>query len=323
MDLQPDSEHAKVPAVVRSEVSARMHSISENKKAGSLPQILTIQSGVMWGEVGNDAAMPIYQHDGLHAIRLDTVRLAAHPGYGTTYASVTPAVELAALFADFSALDASRSLRICQTGYLGQASQCDVLAREIAALKQKNPQLLYCLDPVLGDGGRMYVSTDIATAMMSHLLPLADILTPNQFELSLITQTDIPDTDGAITAAARLCERSGNPELNILVTGVSEPAWPDEICDILVSRSQQIIVRHQRNSAGVSGAGDALTALYLSHLVRGASSEQAMRAASAKASQLLSSSPSQRDIGLRQWLASSDEDRDGRPASDLPGSAAP
>ena len=101
--------------------------------------------------------MAVYAHFELSAFRLDTVRLAAHPGFGEMYAAITPSDALDRLLENFFRLDAAKTLGFIQTGYLGDASQVPVLAHHITELKTVLPACEYCLDPVMGDAGKLYV----------------------------------------------------------------------------------------------------------------------------------------------------------------------
>ena len=108
--------------------------------------ILSIQSAVMHGAVGNDAAMPVYQHLKQPAERLDTVRLAAHPGFGTRAVSVTPPDELNGLLTDYRHLAIFRIWPLPETGYFGQPSQIDPVARFITESQAAHNNRLYLLD---------------------------------------------------------------------------------------------------------------------------------------------------------------------------------
>ncbi|MGB0810560.1 MAG: hypothetical protein ACPGRU_04795, partial [Candidatus Puniceispirillaceae bacterium] len=96
----------------------------------------------MHGAVGNDAAMPVYQHLKQPAERLDTVRLAAHPGFGTKAVSVTPPDELNGLLTDYRHLAIFQNLAAVQTGYFGQPSQIDPVARFITESQAAHSQLV-------------------------------------------------------------------------------------------------------------------------------------------------------------------------------------
>ena len=102
------------------------------------PDILAIQSAVMIGAVGNDAAMPVYTHFRHKAARLDTVRLAAHPGFSRGFTDITEARVLAALLTDFANLQKDAMPKAAQTGYFGAADQIFPVADFIAASQKKD-----------------------------------------------------------------------------------------------------------------------------------------------------------------------------------------
>ena len=247
--------------------------------------ILSIQSSVIHGAVGNSAAMPIYQYLHQPAESVDTVQLAAHPGFRTSILSVTPAAELGALLADYQKLEIFSKLGAIQTGYFGDCSQITPVAQFIAASKQANETLLYLLDPVLGDAGRLYVNSSISDAIKAVLLPHADIITPNQFELTLLTETAIKNETDAVTAARQLI--TGQLKA-VFATGITTASG--HICDILVSPDTEQIIIADKQSNGVSGSGDVLTAFLLNAILSGQNLPQAAHTANAKTAEILAKS---------------------------------
>ena len=244
--------------------------------------ILSIQSAVMHGTVGNDAAMPVYQHLKQPAERLDTVRLAAHPGFDTRAVSVTPPDELNGLLTDYRHLAIFQNLAAVQTGYFGQPSQIDPVARFITESQAAHSQLVYLLDPVLGDGGRLYVDKAISEMMRDRLLPLADIITPNQFELGLLAETAITGETDAIAAARSLL---GGRLQTVFVTGV--PTTAGQIADIMVRAETEMLIPADKQASGVSGSGDVLSAFFLGAVVSGLPLTQAAEMASNRTAQIL------------------------------------
>ena len=244
--------------------------------------ILSIQSAVMHGAVGNNAAMPIYQYLSQPAESLNTVQLAAHPGFGTKMLSVTPAAELDAMLADYAKLDIFDNLGAIQTGYFGDHAQITPVAQFIATSKQENETLIYLLDPVLGDSGRLYVDRSISDAIRSKLLPHADIITPNQFELSLLAETAIQNETDAVTAARQLI--TGRLK-TVFATGITTAS--SQICDILVSANTEQIMTSDKQPSGVSGSGDVLSAFFLSAVLSGQSIAEAARIANTKTAEVL------------------------------------
>ena len=244
--------------------------------------ILSIQSAVMHGAVGNEAAMPVYQHLKQPAERLDTVRLAAHPGFGTSAISITPPQELQNLLNDYCHLANFQNLGAVQTGYFGLPSQIDPVARFISSSRAIQRNLIYLLDPVLGDGGRLYVDQAISDRMRDHLLPLADILTPNQFELGLLADTPITNEIDAISAARSLIK--GRLQ-TVFATGIATAAG--QIVDILVCADTQTLIPAEKQSSGVSGSGDVLSAFFLSAVMNGKTTQKAAEIASYSTAQIL------------------------------------
>jgi pyridoxine kinase len=244
--------------------------------------ILSVQSAVVHGAVGNNAAMPIYQYLHQPAEAVDTVQLAAHPGFGTSMLSVTPAAELGALLADYGKLDIFSQLGAIQTGYFGDHSQIAPVTQFIASSTHENEHLLYLLDPVLGDAGRLYVDSNISDLIRTDLLPFADIITPNQFELTLLAETAIQNETDAVMAARQLIR--GRLKA-VLVTGITTASG--QICDILVSSDTEQIMTADKKPDGVSGSGDVLSAFFLNAILSGQSLAQAAHVANTRTAEIL------------------------------------
>ncbi len=259
--------------------------------------ILTIQSAVMYGAVGNDAAMAIYDHFGISAFRLDTVRLAAHPGFGQMYAAISATETLDRLLENFSRLDIATSLAIIQTGYLGHADQVPILARHITQMKADNPALEYCLDPVMGDGGKLYVDKALSTALRAELLPLAQHLTPNLFELEMLADRPINTMQEVIDAATTL--KSMYQLSSIIVTAIPED---EMMTDLIISEDGLATHSHKRQRSGVSGGGDMFTAYYLSKRLLGHSAHHASRLASKAVTVCAGLSDDPRALPIKDWL---------------------
>ena len=227
--------------------------------------------------------MPIYQYLRQPAGSVDTVQLAAHPGFGTSMLSVTPAVDLGALLADYEKLDIFSQLGAIQTGYFGDHSQIEPAARFIASSTQANELLIYLLDPVLGDAGRLYVDGSILEAMRADLLPQADIITPNQFELTLLAETSVKNETDAVSAARQLID--GRLKA-VFATGIETASG--QICDILVTSGTEQIMITDKQPNGVSGSGDVLSAFFLNAILSGQTLAQAAHTANAKTAEILS-----------------------------------
>src|SRR5215469_1050322 len=153
--------------------------------------ILSIQSEVVYGHVGQGAARFALQRLGHEVWAVPTVLLSSHAGYAKVEGEAIAPGLMGRLI---DGLDANEWLKSCDgvlSGYLGSAAQADVVADTVGRVKARHPKAIYCLDPVFGDNGRAYAKPGVAEAMARHLLPLADIVTPNAFELSSLTSTPV------------------------------------------------------------------------------------------------------------------------------------
>ena len=264
------------------------------------PHILTIQSAVMIGAVGNDAAMPVYTHFRQKAARLDTVRLAAHPGFQAGWADVTPANTLAALLRDFANLQQTALPEAIQTGYFGAADQIAPAAEFIAA-SQNKANIFYLLDPVLGDAGKLYVEQSIADTIKEKLLPLADIITPNAFELGVLAGREVTSLEDAAQAAQHMLAKKPGRLKAVFATGIH--ADDEKITDMLTTAEGTTSFVHNRKIHGVSGSGDVLSALVISAYLKHANLQEACRWASALASEMIArtSSPLGLDVTELLW----------------------
>ena len=259
--------------------------------------ILSIQSNVMHGYVGNRASLPLYQAFGIETDHLDTVRLAAHPGHGTKTRDVLDGKIMGALFDDYLGLPDTEQPSAIHIGYFGALDQVTQTARFITALKARHEGLVILLDPVFGDNGRRYISDDIISAVITQLLPLADIITPNQFELEVLAQMTISNQSQAKDALAKLGATSARI---IMATGIQDGTIIRDMlyADAMISE-QSATLRDQ----GVSGSGDAFAALFLSHIIKGDKPKAALRAASALTHHMIAHSKSPLTLNITSGLA--------------------
>ena len=235
------------------------------------PSILSIQSSVVSGRVGNSAAVPIHSLFEQETLRVDSVVLAAHPGIMSATRFIPPIKQVICLLQELRYVKPSSEINAIQSGYLGEIEQVNVILSFII----DHPTSLYVYDPVFGDNDALYVDSLIAEKSKSTLLPLATITTPNMFELSYLSQTDISGIDSAIKASKIV--QSKGPEW-VLSTGIF--LGESEIADILVTPDDVSVFTHKRQRTGVSGAGDTLTAILTSLLVSGEPLHNAARKAS-------------------------------------------
>jgi pyridoxine kinase len=229
--------------------------------------VLSIQSEVAYGYVGNRAARFAFERLGFGVWTIPTVLLSNHAGY--------PHVEGETISADLmqrlvDGLDANGWLGQCDavlSGYLGSAEQAGVVADAVARVKRANPKAIYCLDPVFGDGGREYAKPGVREAMTQQLLPLADIVTPNVFELSVLSGLEISDVATARVAAEKLRRP--------LVVATSVPT-KSAIGALAVEKAGAWLASTPKLAKVPHGSGDLFTALFLGARLSGRSAADAL-----------------------------------------------
>ena len=152
--------------------------------------VLTIESRVAWGHVGNAVAVFCLQRLGIEAWPIDTVTFSNHPGHGGFRGRVTPAIEIQDIVQGIAERGWLGRVDAVLTGYLGDASQGPALRAAVGTVKSANPGALWLLDPVMGDRkpgqpGRVFVKPGIPE-FFAEIAPLADILTPNETEFAFL-----------------------------------------------------------------------------------------------------------------------------------------
>lgn len=232
--------------------------------------ILSISSHVMRGGVGNRAAVFALESRGHSVWSVPTVILPWHPGHGrSTRIAVDPEAFASAL-ADLRRSKWLSEVRAAMTGYFAEAGQVRAAADLIGAMKQGDPDFLYLCDPVIGDIGGLYVAEAVAVAIRDELLPLADMATPNRFELGWLAGASVDD-NAAIAAAARLTG------VRRVVSTSAHAMMRGAIANLLIEGERQVLAEHQAFEKAPNGVGDLFSALFLSHVVEGRSSEEALR----------------------------------------------
>jgi len=249
--------------------------------------VLSIQSEVVRGHVGNAAARFALQLRGHDALCIPTVLLSSHAGYARVAGEAVSGARIASLV---DALDANGWLAACDgvlSGYLASADQAEVIADAVRRVRRAKACAIYCLDPVFGDEAGAYAEPAIAEAMAKHLLPLADIVTPNRFELASLAGVPVRDAADARLAAGRL----GRPI--VLATSIPVgipagiPAGSDRIGALAASGGEAWFAHAPRIAQVPHGAGDLLAALFLAHRLDGAAIREALGASLAATDRVL------------------------------------
>jgi pyridoxine kinase len=242
-----------------------------------MPTVLSIQSRVAYGHVGNAAAVFPLQLLGCEVWTLDTVLFSNHTGHGRWRGNVVAAEQIAELFDGIAELGVSAQCDAVLSGYLGDAATGAVLLDIVRRVKTANPNALFCCDPVIGDSDTgIYVRPRLPEFFRDQALAAADIATPNRFELEWLTGTAIADLGGAVAAAEAL--RRNGPRI-VLVTSLE--IENDEVAMLAAGPDGAFVAETPRLAVELNGCGDVTAALFLAHLLRGAALPEALAATAA------------------------------------------
>ena len=231
--------------------------------------ILSMQSQVVGARVGNSVAAFAMERLGVRGLQLPTTLLGRRPDRGPPGGGPIPAESLESLLKGLEDDDGFGEIDAVLTGYLGDAEQAPVILDAVERIKAANPAALYICDPVLGDEGKRYVSDSIADAVLNGLVPRADWLTPNAFELGLFAGREIDGLETARNAARRI----GKP---VMVSSIRTALG---LGNLYAAPGGDWFCETARLPQAPKGAGDLLSALFVARRVRGEAPAMALEAA--------------------------------------------
>jgi len=260
--------------------------------------LLSIQSHVAYGHVGNAAATFPLQRIGVEVWPIHTVQFSNHPGYGAWTGRVFEAGLITELVQGISERGVLGQCDGVLSGYMGSAETGAAILDAVAGVKAANPKARYCCDPVIGDVGRgVFVRPGIPEFMREHAVPAADMVTPNQFELDHLTGRTSGTRRDALTAIDAL--HALGPKA-IVVTSLHTDETPPDAIDLVASdASGRSRVRTPKLPISVNGAGDAIAALFFAHYLRTGSATEALSRATSSVFGLLNRTA---EAGAREIL---------------------
>jgi pyridoxine kinase len=237
--------------------------------------ILSLQSHVAYGHVGNSAAVFALQRLGIEVWPVHTVQFSNHPGYGGFRGRAFDAGLIGDVVLGIEERGALAACDGVLSGYVGSAEIGPAILDAVVRAKRANPRALYCCDPVIGDTGRgVYVQPGVADFIRQHMIPAADVATPNLFELGHLTGRDTRNMGQVLQAAQAL--RALGPR-TVLVTSIDNDETPDDTADLAVCDDTGAYrLRTPKLPIAANGTGDVIAALFLAHLLRTGSAADAL-----------------------------------------------
>ncbi|WP_456283350.1 pyridoxal kinase PdxY [Microbacterium sp. JZ101] len=238
-------------------------------------KILSIQSAVAYGHAGNSAAVFPMQRIGVEVLPVYTVNFSNHTGYGAWRGPLVPPADVAEVIRGVEERGAFASLDAVLSGYQGSEGIADVIIDAVARVKEANPAAVYACDPVMGNAkSGCFVAPAIPDLLREKVVPVADIITPNQFELGFLTGT-APDTLESTVAAADAARDMG--PRTVLVTSVERPDRPEGTIEMMVVDDDGAwVVQTPHLPMKANGSGDVTAALFTSHYLATRSAPDAL-----------------------------------------------
>ncbi len=276
--------------------------------------ILSIQSHVAYGHVGNASAVFPMQRLGCEVWPIHTVQFSNHTGYGAWKGRVFDGSMIDEIMDGIADRGVLPSCGGVISGYMGSSDIGHAILSAVARVKAANRAALYACDPVIGDVGRgIFVRPGIPEFMRDRAVPMANLVTPNQFELEYLTGLPVSTLAEAKQAVAALQRRG--PEVVLLTSMVTSETPPDSIDMMAADGSGVWLVRTPKLGISVNGAGDAIMALFFVHFARSRSAAEALGQAAASIYGLLKRTA---EAGSREILTVAAQDEFVNPSRRFP-----
>jgi len=230
-------------------------------------KILSIQSAVAYGHVGNSAAVFPLQRIGVEVLPVYTVNFSNHTGYGAWRGPLISPDDVRDVIRGIEDRGVFGQVDVVLSGYQGSEGIADVILDAVGRVKQANPSAIYACDPVMGNAASgCFVAPAIPVLLRDRVVPAADLITPNQFELGFLTETEPADLDSTL-ASADLAREMGPS--SVLVTSVERPDRPEGTIEMLaVTDDGAWLVQTPRIPMKANGSGDVTAALFTAHYRR-------------------------------------------------------
>jgi pyridoxine kinase len=231
--------------------------------------VLSIQSHVAYGHVGNRAAVFPLERLGYDVWPINTVQFSNHTGYGSWTGEIFTSAHLSLVWSGVKERGVIGECEAVLSGYMGSADVGHFVIQAVDEVKAAHPGALYCCDPVMGDYGRgFFVAEGIPAFIAGHAVRSADIITPNQFEAETISDTPI----GGVDDAKRACEaiHAMGPSI-VLITSFKPGERTNSHISMFLSSPEgfrMITTPELPVDPPLNGAGDLTAALFLGRYLK-------------------------------------------------------
>lgn len=229
--------------------------------------VLSIQSAVAYGHAGNSSAVFPLQRSGVDVWPVYTVNFSNHTGYGAWRGPLIPAADVADVVRGIDERQVLDRVDALLAGYQGSPEMGQVIVDAAALVKSRNPEAVFCADPVMGDVGRgFFCAPGIPEFMRDHVVPVADIMTPNLFELEYLTGRTTGTLSEVLSAANEL--RARGPRYVLVTSVVGADMQAGVMRMLAVGPDGAHLVETPLLDRGFVGSGDLTTAVFLAHWLK-------------------------------------------------------
>ncbi len=227
-------------------------------------KVLSIQSAVAYGHVGNSAAVFPLQRIGVEVLPVYTVTFSNHTGYGAWRGPLIDPADVGAVITGIEERGVFPEIDVVLSGYQGSEGIAEVIVDAVARVKAANPAAIYACDPVMGNAtSGCFVAPGIPELLRERVVPVADLITPNQFELGYLTGTEPDSLESTLDAVDAV---RGTGPRTVLVTSVERPDRTEGTIEMLVvDDAGAWIVETPRLPMKANGSGDVTAALFTAH----------------------------------------------------------
>ncbi|PSV27711.1 pyridoxal kinase [Photobacterium sp. GB-27] len=237
--------------------------------------ILSIQSHVVYGHAGNSSAVFPMQRMGFEVWPLNTVQFSNHTQYKEGWTGKAfSGDDISELVAGIESIDQLKNCEAVLTGYQGSAAQCLAIIDTVKKVKQQNPNAIYICDPVMGDPEKGCIVADgIAEYLINDVMPIADAIVPNQFELSQFVGMEIHNLADAVTACQKALTMGPKMVLVKHLHSISD----DKFTMMLATQKGCFLAQrpHLKFDKQPVGVGDLISSLFTAGLLKDWTPEQA------------------------------------------------
>lgn len=269
--------------------------------APSPKMILSIQSHVAYGHVGNAAAVFALQRLGFEIVPVHTVQFSNHTGYGSFRGQVFSQEHIHDIITGLKERDVLGRIDAVLSGYMGDGTIGNAILDAVKEVRQLNPGARYLCDPVMGDMGRgVYVNPNIPDFMCNEVVPVANIITPNHFEFEILAGSKLADISDTIAKARTLIEKTKLE--TVVVTSLSTPDIPKgQLGTLAVTKTNawMVLTPYVDITPPPTGTGDTLASILLGRILQGYAIDKALVLATSSLYALVSKTPvGSRDLPL-------------------------